>query len=114
MGVSIPGKVKYTERLCFPPQSAVFIMPECSTARGGCCFLLLNTLVCPFPERWPPFRFLGCILTDEGFPKQRSFLMLEFGGVGVSYGSAPEDLDFGPPFSHTDLLDINEFHTELS
>lgn len=40
--------------------------------------------------------------------------MLEFGDGRMSYGSAPEVLDFGPLFSHTDLLDINEFHTELS
>lgn len=58
--------------------------------------------------------FLGCILTDEGFPKQKSFLMLELGGGGVSYGSTLEDLDSGPVCSYTDLLVSNEFHIELN
>lgn len=58
--------------------------------------------------------FLGCILTDEGIPKQKSFLMLELEGAGTSYRGAPGDLDLGPGFSHTDLLDIHEFQIELN
>lgn len=56
---------------------------------------------------------LGCILTDEAFPKQKSFLMT-WRVAGMSYGSDPKDLDFDPVLSDTDILDISEVHIELN